>query len=255
MSVIQGTFNTGQTFSLALHSQPSNFRSRRTTKGPENDLILDFIAGFQPRLTKDVRATLFREPALPSGFPDLVVVTWSQRTAAAWPAERATLTRDDLRVLHILSLNGSQQLAGLRQLTFPRMGSSLAKLSRLGMVRQTKSGWHATPLSKCFAVRKIVALEAKIRDWNGALDQATLNCWFASESYILVPRLPRQREPLDRAAQRGIGVWVAGSPRPALRSTLRSSRQPVSLASWLFNEWAWQADLAVPTTPNQVPAT
>jgi ribonuclease HI len=43
-------------------------------------------------------------------------------------------------------------------------------------------------LHHVFAVSKIVAVEAKLGNWQRALSQAVGNTWFASESYILIPK-------------------------------------------------------------------
>jgi hypothetical protein len=116
---------------------------------------------------------------------------------------------------------------------------SLEKLLLAGMIHHSRGNWQSRPLSKIFAVRRIVAVEAKVSEWRAALNQAFLNTWFTPESYILIPTLPRKTALLEAALQRGIRVlckertqwdlvpYVTGAPR--------------SYASWLFNESAWRA--------------
>jgi hypothetical protein len=97
-----------------------------------------------------------------------------------------------------------------------------------------------TGLRKNFAVRRIVAFEAKISDWRGAIQQAALNKWFASESYILVPRIPARSVIIETAEAAGVGVWIEGEVSPYLVTPRVNSREPLSYASWLFNEWSWR---------------
>jgi hypothetical protein len=108
------------------------------------------------------------------------------------------------------------------------------------MVRRIRNSWVARPLSHSFAVRRIIAVEAKVAEWAAALDQASLNTWFASESYVLVPHVPRGERLLAAAKSLGVGVWARNSKAKYAVST-SSANLPRSYASWLFNEWVWRA--------------
>jgi hypothetical protein len=113
---------------------------------------------------------------------------------------------------------------------------SLERLARSDMALLRGNHWRARPLSKIFAIRRIIAIEAKVSEWRAALDQAFINTWFTPESYVLVPVIPRGASLLDTALKQGIGVLSKQrphlEPRPAMR--------PRSYASWLFNEWSWR---------------
>jgi hypothetical protein len=99
--------------------------------------------------------------------------------------------------------------------------------------------WASRRLEESFAVRGIVAFEAKISDWTQAIHQASANRWFASESYVLVPAVPARGTLLAQAQRAGVGVWVEGKNTPVQQAPSTIERQPMSFASWLFNEWAW----------------
>jgi hypothetical protein len=96
--------------------------------------------------------------------------------------------------------------------------------------------WRARSLSKTFAIRRIVAIEAKVNEWRAALDQAFVNTWFTPESYVLVPVIPRGADLLETALRQGVGVL--SKERPNLEP--RPAMHPTSYASWLFNEWSWR---------------
>jgi hypothetical protein len=43
---------------------------------------------------------------------------------------------------------------------------------------------------------------------------------------------------LEESQGLSIGVWIVGEAEPVLAAP--EAQQPVSYASWLFNEWVWQ---------------
>lgn len=212
---------------------------RRTRDGPEQELVDWFLdqGGVQPRHGE--RITLFREPRLPSGFPDLVAVVWKESVASKWNYARRDLAAIDLRVMHHLTISGPTTLPQLRLLFRAQGEKSVDLLHASRMVRYRNGQWSALPLSGVFAAKRIVAIEAKVNKWRAALDQAFLNTWFTPESYILIPSLPRRTSLLELALQRGIGVlWKEPG---AWKTVPQQTRVPRSYVSWLLNEWAWRA--------------
>jgi hypothetical protein len=230
--------------SAGVSAQLSCTRSRRTRVGAESDLVDRFLLDLRFATAEATRVTIFREPRILSGFPDLVAVRWHSGVAAKWRAERAELADDAVRLLHYLTVSGASSESDLRRDHFRRVRTTLDRLVDLDLVHPCKRGWRAAPLHASFAVRSIVAFEAKISDWSTAIEQAALNRWFASESYVLAPKTASLGRLVAGAIQFGVGVWIEGAKRPVLRAKRDSSRQPLSYASWLFNEWAWRDSLA-----------
>jgi len=219
-------------------------RFRHFRGGPEAELVNQFLASAPFRPPSGFRMTLFREPKIDSGFPDLVAVIWSERVAQSWLPERHHLQNSDLRLLHYLALNGATPEALLRR-TVPRsLTAALDRLQAAQMVSFVKGHWKPRPVSQLFAARSIIAIEAKLTHTTAAIGQAVLNTWFASESYVLLPKLPRSSRPHTTAQRHGISFCVTGS-RLRLGTSLVAPR---SYASWLFNEWALRA--ACPAGPN-----
>ena len=188
---------------------------------------------------RDCRTTLFREPRLLSGFPDLVAVTWHVPTTERWAGARREVATADLRVLQLLVSSGPAADADLTRLFGKVPAASLGRLAAGGLVRKRAGMWASRRLEESFAVRGIVAFEAKISDWAQAIHQASANRWFASESYVLVPAVPRRSTLLAQAKRAGVGVWVEGENTPVQQAPSTIEQQPMSFASWLFNEWAW----------------
>ncbi len=107
------------------------------------------------------------------------------------------------------------------------------------MIRKSRRGWQNRPLSAIFAATRIVAVEAKIRDWRKALEQAHLNTWFASQSCVLVPKISRNSTMLQDAQE--LGVTVLTQQPAGWKLKTAQPQRPRSYVSWLLNDWAWKA--------------
>src|SRR5579871_2298097 len=222
----------------AAHIRAS-FRSRR--HGPEHDLVEQFLETCSIQVPRGCRATIFREPRIESGFPDLVVVVWHAVTTEEWSESRLALTNDDIRLMHYLVQSRSTSEEDIGFLFGKRWRNSIERLEVACMARKTrKRSWAARPLSKVFAARHIVAVEAKVSAWQEALDQAYLNTWFASASFVMVPRVPKRSQLQPKANALGVRIHEVGTSVFDTR-TLPTQQRPLSYASWLFNEWAWRA--------------
>jgi hypothetical protein len=209
-------------------------RPRPKRIGPELDLIAAFLKGrfFIPPPRCEM--SVFQEPRLPSGLPDLVVAFWRRDVVLKWESARKNILTDDIRLVHYLYQIGPTSLLEVQNFVRRNVSRSLERLRLAGIVRTRRDKWLLRPLPEIFAVRRLIAVEAKISQWRTGLKQAWLNTWFASDSYVLVPRVPRGSGLLDHARHIGVGVCtvqgrvIAPNCRPRL---------PVSYASWLFNEW------------------
>jgi hypothetical protein len=225
-------------------------RFRQSRSGPEEDLVRDFLERFLERFTVKVRdgfqVTFFKEPQLESGAPDLVGVIWRTATAEKWNKARLLLQPFDIRVMHYLAQHEHTDRVTLENLfDRTRLKDALAKLEAAEMVRQRRRTISPRPLSKLYAAKHIFAIEAKVTKWQDALNQASLNRWFATSSYILLPRIPLNSAVVSQAQSHGVGVWSSdGALFDANLPLAKSS--PISYASWLFNEWAWRASIASP---------
>jgi len=233
--------------STTLIDKTCNFASlgifiRPIRSGPESELVTWFLKWFSEtnpiKIPRGCQVTIFREPKLESGFPDLVIVIWSVKTACSWNEIRNDLTQEDIRLIHYLVREGPSSYSELNAIFSYNVATRLEKLKAANMVRQQTNFWSARPLSKIFAVRRIISIEAKINELGTALEQAHLNTWFASHSYILVPRVPRGKNLITAARALGIGILAKSSG--IVEAPLLPDELPRSYASWLFNEWAWK---------------
>lgn len=214
-------------------------RFRKTRPGPELDLVESFLRGMPLHIPRGSRATLFREPRLESGFPDLVIVVWRESTTREWQPARAFLTPQDLRVMHFLHQTQRAQNDELLSYFGSRALESIDRLRNATMIRQVGTSWVPYTLRRTFAASKIIAIEAKIGKWSAVLSQALLNTWFASGSYVLVPGWPSDSQ---LAAARRFGVGLCSlNDRGVQEVACDSMRLPRSYASWMLNDLAWRS--------------
>jgi len=208
--------------------------------GSESDLVGRFVADLPWDVPAGSHLTVFEQPKLDSGFPDLVVVLWDTLAAAGWPDCRAALRRADIRVLHYLVSSGPCMSRELSRVFGSWFSGSIARLCAARAVYRHRGMWRAKRLNKIFAVREIVAFEAKMTAHSEALAQASRNRWFASHSYVILPKKPHGSWSLKKANQTGVGVWSHDGHGWACLVPSVVESIPRSYASWLFNEWVWR---------------
>jgi hypothetical protein len=212
---------------------------RPNREGLESDLVRCFVNSLPWDAPIGSHITLFEQPKLETGFPDIVLVLWDTRRTLSWPEQRLKLTRADIRILHHLVTSGDSTIARLVE-TFGRWVSQCIERLSAAHVVYSKGGLlRPKRLDRIFAVQQIVAFEAKMSSPSKALAQASRNRWFASQSYIIVPKKPRDSWSIRKANQFGVGIWSFHGNGWVCQAPSCVETLPRSYASWLFNEWAW----------------
>ena len=184
--------------------------------------------------------SVFMQPALDTGFPDLVAVVWRVSGVPAWPAERAALRREDVCLLHLLGAHGWFDLATLKRIFPRRLTGSLCRLEAAGLLLRGRCKVRARAMRDIFVVEQIVSIEAKVATTRRLMVQARNNVWFSSESYALLPVRRAASSTLDRAAEYGIGILGHVDEQTRMFSRPAAQSVPSSYGSWLFNEWVWR---------------
>lgn len=244
MTERQGLANVDATVSLTIvdrDSAPEGIVFRKALPGPERQLVERLITAMPLVHAPDSRVTVLREPGLESGFPDLVVVVWRYSRTTEWGEPRLALLQDDLRLMHYVFQRRRVVQSELELHFGTRFArSSTERLHGAGLVRSAGQAWFPCALERVFAATKIIAVEAKIGKWADVLSQARLNTWFASKSYVLVPRVSEDQV---RDAQR-FGIGVLSPNQDGVREwSASTARLPRSYASWVVNDLAWRASM------------
>jgi hypothetical protein len=217
--------------------QAPRVRRQSTLPGPEHRLVSAALARHSRFVS---RQQLFQEPALPTGFPDLVIVLLAKNPCLAMPA-RLRVTELHLRLLQHVSRTGRttfHEIAGDLLWKTHRVEAVANDLVAAGLASVDDGDIEARPLSEIFIARRIIAVEAKIRDWRHAIDQARANTWFASHSLILLPSERFNDRVADAAMESGVGVLTFNGVNISVPVKPVEHPIPASYGSWLFNEWA-----------------
>lgn len=220
----------------------NDIRGSPSRPGPEADLVSEFVDRALPPPRENELCSVFIEPYLEASRPDIVAVYWDSSLTHSWPRARLSLQKLDLRVADLLFQSGPLE-EGKLQAVFPRqLRGSLDRLDAAGLVAHTAGLWSLKDIRTIFAVRRIIAFEAKISKLSTALNQAHLNTWFASESYVLTRAGQPRPSTIRRAHVLGVGLLVQPQgTNPVQLVAADDCDIPRSYASWLFNESAWQA--------------
>jgi len=215
--------------------------TRKLRPGPEAQLVAAFIerlhTAFRPR---SKCLAIFREPALETGYPDLVVAEYRPAVFGQWSAARSRLIPTDFKILqHLHSVRGTVA-EGIETQLGIRSRPLLYSLERLldaGLISRSAGTWKAVRAASVFGITRLVAIEAKVNDWEEVFAQSSLNRWFASETYALSPVTKPVPSTLKRAGDLGVGILSYTHAEIRELQPSSKSRLPACYASWLFNEW------------------
>lgn len=214
---------------------------RQSTVGPELDIVLEFYREHLEDFATDADLTVFVEPKLESGFPDLVVVFWNKEMTERWTDHRSLLIQSDILLMHHLNLTGAVGTSELvKRFGKKKASETMLRMEAAGVANVDSEGLISKPLNEVFAINRLVAIEAKVRDWKSGIDQAVRNTWFASESYLLLGFLPNSESLYENAKHFGVGILDHQSSFASPHLHSKVGPLPVSYASWLFNEWVWK---------------
>lgn len=218
-------------------------RFRSPTPGPEHELVEAFLSSLKSTSRRGRRLTVFSEPALESGYPDIVAVEWRPGRARKWAPERQALTSDDLKLLHALCGRGWTEISFLEKVFRRPLAKRLGFLAELSLVVLGSRKCRLRSLNEVFAVERIIAIEAKVASWRSAIRQASANAWYSSESLVLIPSAANRVALGQTARKFNVGVVLFESD--SLSELCEAPRRPVPLSygSWLFNEWVWRIAL------------
>jgi len=216
-------------------------RSRTPTPGPEMEFVEAALQSAQESGVwhDEDPPIFFREPALPTGFPDLVGVFLNRQDLLFTP-ERLRLRGEHLQILHhVFSARGTTLRATAEALLRSERSLEilLEELELAELVRRSSHRVRCVALAEVFVAKRIVAVEAKIDKWADAIRQAVANTWFASHSFVLLPDRLWSDGLRDFAARFGVGVLTYDGSQSRVRLRAEKQRLPVSYGSWLINEW------------------
>lgn len=198
----------------------THFRPRK--KGPEMALE-NAVARNIPTFISDSHRPLWAAGSVPvgAGIPDIVVVVCEPQVFA--------LAQVEIPNAHVLAYLRAVRRARLDTIA-ARMGQSsevivrsLHGLIEIDVITQCQDTYSLVPHWRDI-LPEIVTIEAKVSNWQRALDQAARNRIFAHKSYIALPERIAKRVCGDEAF-RQLGIGILGITEDHQVSIIRKSRR------------------------------
>ena len=221
------------------------YTARTATTGDEFKMVQQYILYLEKKYQKlkSKSVAIFIEPQLDTGYPDIVIVEYNHSLKFELKRE---LSINDLKILFHIQKQKSTTTDSLKaQLGFTDndIEKTLKNLNQHKLIRMNKanSNIRNVKIRNYCAINKIISIEAKIDKWSEAIQQASKNIWFSTESYILMNKNSCNESIVKKCKESGIGIiLVNGSIKVMLKSEKRAF--PVSYSSLLFNEWLQKYD-------------
>jgi hypothetical protein len=217
-----------------------NFRKSRT--GPELNLVNSFLEEVINNQDSSIaNVAFFIEPKIDSGIPDIVMVEYDPSCYENWQDERFYVRPHDLKILHHLyscTAASSPSIEASLGLDSKKLLRSLEVLLDAGLIERRSGLWQPVALTQAYGIRRLVAIEAKVKDWQGAFQQARLNQWFASETFVLLPFTDLPAKLVERSEAWGVGVLCYTGLQDGIKELCSSRKDPLPACyvSWVFNE-------------------
>lgn len=215
------------------------YYSRTVTQGAELNMVYEYIDFISNRNLNGDKQAIFIEPKLQSGFPDIVIVEYCDKNSSQWNNLRSKLTETDLKILFEVDRIRETTIASLVSMLGYKESELFAVVERLkaaNLIRLRGESVLKISKQKYCNVKKIISIEAKIDKWGEAINQANANCWFASESYVLLNKNKCNKNLKKRCDELGLGIILVNEKVEVIKSS-REQKFPVSYSSLLFGEW------------------
>jgi hypothetical protein len=192
-------------------------------------------------------ARIWREFPTGTGSVDLLAVWYDARILANRCYSRGLTAPGEFRLVHGYAMACLQprrwvQKAELRaflRLCPKHAAQVLALLDSRGLIEASADRVRTRPLAEVSAVRAIDAYEAKLTKWREVAEQAFRHRWFASRTFVAMPRPgDTVRERLREACSRWeIGLWLRDDAAGwSVTHATAGYRVPSTQIGWWVNE-------------------
>lgn len=219
-----------------------DLRFKRSKEGPELSLIRSFVENIERIFCPEgLVFEIFEEPYIETAIPDIVIAFWDENLFnCSWDEARNLLEKQDIKILHHLYLtNKTLGTAALRAdlgYSERELEKTIERLTQSGLLHENPQGFKSRSGGEIFFVKTIISIEAKIKNWKKAFEQAWLNKSFASESYVLLPKNKISPQLIAYAKKVGVGLIGHNDEDSIVSQKPAREEIPSSYLSWLFNE-------------------
>lgn len=216
-------------------------KSRISKAGPELDLVEEFIHKI-PKVfkSKKNKLALFVEPLIEGAYPDIVVTEYNPKIIDTWQKERNLLTSTDFKIFENIRLYKgltSKEMFKTTNYSYKILLQCIERLYDAGLIIREQRKWKSKPLKETYSLKRLVSVEAKMKEWKTLLNQADANQWFASESYVLSSVKNPRESTINKFKDYGIGLYSLSNQKLVKLNEAKKQSLPKSYMSWMFNEW------------------
>ncbi len=214
--------------------------SRVIREGAEASFVDSFLKKNDLFQDDSLEYVVLQETITDGGIPDILVVSWEKNKNIKWSKERSNLSKQDLKILHYISAKKSRGISLKRLISnlgfsSKTVESTIDRLTKSKLVEIKDERVSISLLEDAFFIQDIVAIEAKMKNWKKAIEQAQLNLNFSSQSYVLVPE--RKKSTLSRfKSETATGLITYDGNKAKVVKRSKNNKLPSSYYSWLINE-------------------
>jgi hypothetical protein len=117
---------------------------------------------------------------------------------------------------------------------------TIESLENRGLITVSKNKtFRAKAKKDTYFIKQIKAFEAKLNNWQRAIDQAERHLWFTNSSYVILPNISQlvKTKVRNKCTEHGIGLIIQNS-----KESFKVEKQPPikhhidSILSWKLNE-------------------
>jgi predicted transcriptional regulator len=214
---------------------------RTSIEGPELDLVNQFIEEI-PKIfkSKNNKLALFIEPLIYGSYPDIVITEYNPKLIDTWNEKRNSLNDIDFKIFENIRLGDgltSTELFKNTNFNYKILFECIEKLYDAGLINRQNGKWKSNPLKDIYSIKRLVSVEAKMKEWTTLLNQADANQWFASESYALSSVKTPRESTINKFKDYGIGLYSLSNQKLVKLNEAKKQSLPKSYMSWMFNEW------------------
>lgn len=222
------------------------YRTRSSILGEENEIVRHFVTSLIDKYkTRSLtNLTVFIEPQLETGYPDIVLVYYRYNNEITWEPNRHHLGIVHFKILFEIDkarVSSTKKLADYLGYSESELRRIVIDLHESSLIFFDGQKIKRLPYRKYFVIKKIISIEAKLEKWSEAMSQANKNIRFSSESYILMRKSQCSDIIKERCQDLGIGIYLVNG-RVFRIAKAEKRPLPNSYTTLLFNEWVQRID-------------
>ncbi|MFB5281826.1 hypothetical protein [Peribacillus sp. Hz7] len=145
------------------------------------------------------------------GRPDIALIQYDRQILCSRNSTKDSISQIGCYAISYLASRrwvSVEKLGDFLRINNRKLFTIIEELISLDLISQRNHLVKARPKSEIMAVKRILTFEAKLQNWQEAIDQAERHLWFTNESYVLMPYLSEKLADkiLKECIKKGVGL-------------------------------------------------